>query len=95
MAEKPIIPFNCSLYESLNGVNTFRFNRVVASSSDEGKFTEGATRVVLVDKSVKLYGVVKETSMSMSSRIESVTLESILCLLRDTVVTNQDEMPIM
>lgn len=88
-------PFNYSLYEVLNGINTFKFDRLVASLDDIDKYLEGATHAVKMDGSVKLYGIVKERSAKESQKIETITMESILCLLRDTETSSADPYPLM
>ena len=87
-------PFNYNYKQMLNGVDTVTFDHIVATIGDSNRFTEGATNLLVVNGTARLFGNIKDKNVKQSQKLESITIESALAKLRDTETSSPDALRI-
>lgn len=86
-------PFQMEMTQTLNGIDTFRFNHILTSTESATKTQEGATISVEVDGVAKFNGVVKTVETKYAGKMRSVLVESNVAQMRDTDLAESSARP--
>lgn len=85
-----ITPFNTSIKQTLNGIDTCSFKHVCNATGAATRFKENATVNLSLSGNLAFAGTVKKCESERSGRIKSITAESPLAVLRDTDLQETD-----
>lgn len=83
--------FNARLEQTLNGVDTYRFDLACTSSTTADRFKEGATLLLKVNGELAFGGEVRYREKSRGGFVQSIIVESPLQKIRDTSAGEEED----